>query len=391
MNDKLSHLSTDEVEQLMNEYYHQGKGATELITKYRINASPGSLVGLFPNLINSNLFCPYCKNTNMETKRLSKSALKYSTQKPFCPNCKHSLENGCYCINCKQIRESEKLRVEKIKRRAIEEMADNEKICEVEIDDLTPKEILLLLSLVRHSLSEDLCFVRPFITKPFPLTPYFDFTREEVSSLHRRGFIAISGLSSLESCTFNEEMTRVKGYYPDKVVWEFLPGMDSEEKKYYIKSLEELAENENGMSRWGDEIPILWRLINKYEAIEYFLYQLGLRGFAPKIGDKTHTVIENLLEHHSIGQIFNLIWQAAKDVVDYAQRNKTIKPIAANMFIGSLQNRSDRAVANKWQIKCSRRDFDCPQSAMSSTFFDVILGIGESAIERKPPEKINAE
>ncbi len=391
INHKLSHLTEKQIQNLIDQYY-QGKSATKLIEEYQINASPSEFVRILPNIIHQDLFCSYCKNINMETKRVSKSSLKWeSMQKPFCPICNHNLDANCYCKNCKHKRESISATEENMKREAIQKATSNQRVCTVEVEEITPKEALILLSIVRHSLSDDLCFAAPFTAIPVPLTPSYDLTFELTNLLYGRGFLSLSPTSNTDAFTFDEEITEAKQYTPAKVIWEFLPGMDLEEKKNYIQNLEEIAEDEDWAYFWEDEIPTLWRMINKYEAIEYFLYQLDDRGFNPKIGDKTHAVFENLLNHYSIGQIFNLIWQSAKDVIDYAHRNNTPKYVVANLFINFLQNRSDRSIANKWQIKASRRDFKCPQSTISSTFFNKILKIGDNAFERKPPELLKNE
>jgi len=203
--------------------------------------------------------------------------------------------------------------------------------------------------------------------------------------LYYKGLISISPESDPDSCEFDDNISKITGYYPEKVIWEFLPGMDAEKKKSFIKILEEFVNDNRTVSLWQTDIVEAWRLVNKFEAIEYYLHLLEQRGFIPKkIGQKTHTVFDELLNHHSIAQIFNLTWQAVRDTADWALANKIPKYHAVNAFIGAVQKKSEKYRAEKWDLNYSRRDFNCPQSTISSTLFDGIMKIGQKFMEIKP-------
>lgn len=119
-----------------------------------------------------------------------------------------------------------------------------------------------------------------------------------------RGIICISSDSDPNSCVFDDEITSITAYYPNRVIWKFLPGKNLDDKKSFIQNLEEMISDKEMIDSWSEEVAENWKLINKYEVIEYYLYLLNQRGFAPKqIGERTHAVFENLLNDFSIAQI----------------------------------------------------------------------------------------
>ncbi len=106
------------------------------------------------------------------------------------------------------------------------------------------------------------------------------------------------------------------------------------------------------------------------------------RGFnIEEIGSKTHLIFENLLEHFSVGQIFNLSWQAVRDTTDYMHKKGIRQLNSGNIFIGAIQRKADKVRAEGWEIKNSRRDFNCPQTVLSSVFFNTLLKKGEKYLE----------
>lgn len=123
------------------------------------------------------------------------------------------------------------------------------------------------------------------------------------------------------------------------------------------------------------------------ECIEHYDYQLRKRSFEfGKFGDKTHSTFERLLTKFSVGQIFNLTWQSVRDTNDYILTEGIPSYQGKNMFVGAIQRKGDKAIAEGWTIKPSRRDYNCPQTVVSSTFFDLFLGRGQKYMEDIPPE-----
>ena len=76
----------------------------------------------------------------------------------------------------------------------------------------------------------------------------------------------------------------------------------------------------------------------------------------------------NLLKNFSVGQIFNLSWRAVSQTNDYISAEGINYTHGRNMFIGSIQRKADKAIAEGWTTTNGRRDFNLPQTIISSTF-----------------------
>ena len=294
----------------------------------------------------------------------------------------------CRCENCKEIADFARREAEQRKRNIIK--ADYTRGIETpSADKFTLEEAVFILALERHSLTEDLRYVEPFNKNGITLAPLFEFQNEIVNHLCARGIITISPESSVYAFIFDPTETYIKGYYSDKVLWEFLPFLDVENKRNYLKSLQTIAKGDEWPEEWRSDIPKLWHLIAKYECLEYFIYLLAQRGFQSyKIGEKTHTTFEKLLEEFSVSRIFYLSWMAVRDTIDYIVRENIPHLHGKNIFIGAIQRKAEKAKAEGWDLKHYGREPKCPQTVVSSTFFNLFLELGDRAFKIILP-KIN--
>ncbi len=252
--------------------------------------------------------------------------------------------------------------------------------------ELTLRDALYFLSVARHSLSEDFYSISPFSENDPLLAPTFEFQNDIVKHLYAKGLISISSESDVSAFEFDDELTQTEAFYPVRVIWEFLPSMTDGEKRNYLKQVEARVKNDDWSQAWNADKAAIWQHISKFECFEYFSYLLSDRGYEQeKYGQKTHSVYESLLERYSVSQVFNLSWQAVRDTTDYIVRQNLPKYHAKNTFIGAIQRKADKYQAEGWELRCSRRDFNCPQTVISSTFFDVFLGLGQSAFDTPPP------
>jgi hypothetical protein len=255
-----------------------------------------------------------------------------------------------------------------------------------DIKELSFENTVYLMALTRHSLSEDFRFVSLFDKNPVKLAPTRELTEKIINDLKKCGVINISPESNLEHFIYDDELTSITAYYPSKVQWEFLPSLSLKEKKELVIELERRADNFEP-EKYILDAAELWKLIALHECLEYFYYLLESRGFSiEKIGDKTKTTFETLLEKFSVGQLLNLSWQSIRDTVDYLTTNKIPKFQVAPIFANNLQRRADRSQAERWTIKNSRRDYNCAQTVISSTFFNVFLGLGDAALNTIAPK-----
>ncbi|PSL31972.1 hypothetical protein CLV42_104273 [Chitinophaga ginsengisoli] len=340
---------------------------------------------LFPPTICETLYCPYCENINLISHYESRNSFNIKSA-PLCPSCGHVTGEYCRCDNCRQYARLRAERKKDKQRSLILEKCSSIFIPPHEVQELSFEASVYLMALTRHSISEDFRFLFLFDKTQVKLAPTFDFIKQMQVSLKECGLISVSPESKIDCFTFNEEVTAITAYYPSEVQWELLPSFSAQEKKAYIAKLQEMIVSGNWPEHWQTECKVLWRALVLDECIEYLIYLLESRHFKEiEVGEKTKAAFDALLEEFSIAQIFNLSWQSVRDMVD----SLTVKGIphfqAVNVFTGTLLRKADRALAQGWIVKDARRDFNCPQSVVSSTLFNLFLKLGDSAWTTKVP------
>lgn len=283
---------------------------------------------------------------------------------------------------------NDRLRIEKIKRNVIHENFAG-RCWDGDFENLTLRDAVYLSALIRQSLSEDLTTVTPYSPGPPMLAPTSDYKGKIVQHLQGKSLLAIDPHSSIEAFEFNAELTTVESYYPAKVGWLFLPGLDVADKRQFMLNLTAAIDGD-WPDAWENDLPALWRDIVKAEAFEYFFHMLDQRGYRlDKIGEKTHAIFDFLIERFPLSKICNLIWQAVRDVTDYNVKNAIPTYQAKNNFVGAIQRKAEKYIAQGWDLRDSRRDFECPQTCISSTFFDTFIKVGERGFTSLPPANSN--
>ncbi|NVD28023.1 hypothetical protein HUO14_08920 [Parasphingorhabdus flavimaris] len=382
VNSKLAHLSAEQLVDLLEKYGNQSIPLKDIISEFSIQTTPSALNALLPPLIHEEAPCPYCVDVFLQSRRPNRSG--YTSPIRRCPNCGHQNTDYCLCLNCRESAAKKRQWIEEIKRDLIRDdyggrhYDDNFKC-------VTLRDAVYLSALIRQSLSEDLAVVDPYAPGPPLLAPTGDHMREITMHLQGKVLLAVDPESPIDAFVFNEELTEAHSYYPAKVDWLFLPGLAPASKRQFIADLTAAIDN-NWPDAWQNDMPSLWREIIKVEAFEYFFHLLDQRGYQlDKIGEKTHAVFDFLIERFPLSKIYNLMWQAVRDVTDYNVKNDIPTYRAKNNFVGAIQRKAEKYIAQGWDLKDSRRDFDCPQTWISSTFFDTFMKVGEDGFTSMPP------
>ncbi|GAA4052603.1 hypothetical protein [Parerythrobacter jejuensis] len=381
---KLQHLTNEEIENLVREYYKSGLSNVELIERYNISVNPSRLVSLFPPLVHDDLLCPYCSDEPMISRRPSKSS--HHDPSPECPSCGHKQVRNCYCQNCRDKQEWERKRFDEIKREIIREDYGRD-YARRDLSELTLRDAVYVSALARYATSEDLKFATPYEMHSPPLAPTHGHVRSIVRHLYREDLIGVDTESSIEAFVFDDELTRAPEYYPAKVDWHFLPAIEEDHKRAFLNELAELIDAK-WKQEWLDDIAGLWREIVKEEALEYYFHLLEQRDYQiDAIGEKTHTVFDFLIERFPLSKIYNLTWQAVRDVTDYNVKEGIPRYRGKNNFVGAIQRKAERFIAQGWDLRDSRRDFNCPQSVISAVFFNTFLRRGDEGFTSLPPQE----
>lgn len=380
---KLSHLTEEEIKELIKRYYNGEKNYI-LIDEYNIDIRSALLVKTFPLKTHFDKLCPFCNNNNnMFSYRKSKSSYSKKTIL-FCKECKHELNSlYCPCEICKDNR-FEKERLAKKKKQVLEnrqreiilEKYRRDKEYFIDISELDIQMKIYLSSLLRAFLSEDLQDIKPFSTASLKLTPITPDDRYEmkiISFLKENKLIIYSPNTSLDSVIIENDT--ITEYYPLNVTYRI--NISKDEVDIEPESL--LYFKDEDMEKMDKEVLLtLWLEIGLYECLEYLYVQLDECKLLSKyIGEKTFLVIKEALNHFAISQVFKFIYKAVKDSNDYSKKKRLTRKHAVNLVAGNISRTMEKAIAENWDIKKYGRDYNYPQSIVSEVFFDRVLKIGD--------------
>lgn len=380
--DKLAHLSDQEIENLIERYYNGEKNHT-LIDEYNIEIRSALLVKTFPLKIHHDKLCPFCK-IPMLSYRQSKAS--YSREDIFCQKCKHELNNPyCPCKVCKGIRFEEELEERRrqqvlndSQREVILNKFNKQKEFPIDIEELDMRMKLYISALLRASLSEDSKDILPLSSSSLKLTPIYlesKYEREVVSFLRTNGLIIFSPNTTLDSVIIEDD--EITGYYPLSVTYrlnvskEEVP-IDVDELLY----LQDIDETDKNL------LLTLWLEIGLYECLEYLLVRLDEYNLPSQyIGDKTISSIKEVLNYFSISQVFYFIWNASKNAAAFYQKGGITKKHAVNLIAGNILRTMERAIAQGWDVSKYGRDYNYPQSIISEVYFNRVLKIGDKGFD----------
>lgn len=375
LHERLSHLSKDEINKLIERYYADEK-VSDLLDHYKINVRPSELIYLFPPII-TDIICPYCNITMWSDRSSRSSFLKENT--PYCPKCKHKPIEHCFCSICVAKRQEQKMLEINRVRKILSESLDLDKLIPTEVYDLSFDELVYTGALLRIGIEEDLSKIKPVNDFIEPLAPTQDFQLEIIKQLYQNEIITIHPNSSIDAFskvsddgnyTFN--MFRV--YY-------HLNLTSSDDRNTLIN---QLMNPEKFEDYYEEDAYNLWKRIALEECKEYLLHNLNSVGFEYSIGEKTEKILIDLLQNFSTAQIYGIIWSCTSNATRYYQEKNISKKQAANSVIGNCQRYAEKAISEGWEPKRYNRTKDCPQSALSKFFFNRILQIGDDGFNFSP-------
>lgn len=371
----LNHLADAEIETLMERYYN-GETVSKLIKEYQLAVRSSELYKLFPPEVREDDVCEYC-DEYLVRDRLSKNAASWAQSDSdwYCPICNHKpYAHRCRCENCIE----EELAMQEFRKKRIEYVYSQNKI-PVEFSSLTFEQKVYLGALCRALCKENLFEIKPYSGSKAVLAPTNDLCVQLYKELSRNEIIAVSPTSPVEA--FNVDSNDFPNvYYIYRVTYYLNLVFPCDKQDLFTEILNPTyysAEHE-------EDALILWKKVAVAECIEYLEYQLNKVGFEFTPGEKTYKTFEILLDDFSVSQIYGIIWKAVADASKlYLERGIT-KNHAANSVIGACERYGERAKLNGWNLTAYNRIRDLPQSALSSFFFNRVLGIGDMGFTVPP-------
>jgi hypothetical protein len=385
LSDKLAHLTTEEINELIYRYY-TGAQQTELIKNFNLKVSSKIYEFFPPEMVNEK--CEYC-NEFLFIKRQSRSEINsrwYRPSTPCCLLCGHTNTFQCHCLRCYEIKKENEIRENERKKQAIIQRYLAVDSTAVSIERLTLRQILFLCSLLRVGLDEDFFRIRPGSENVDLLSPTKSYTKSMLEELYNSGLILVhpsSSINAFEELDFPNVFDYTKVYYQLNVT-----DSSSDPKKMI-----ELLLNPRTDQFITDLLYCydLWSEVALEECKQYFLSEMEKVGFDFSIGEKTILVFKDLLHNFSVSQIFGIIYSSITYATRLLQEKTLTKKHAANSVVTFCQRRGEKAIAEKWDLRSYHRNYHLPQTMVSQVLFNRILKIGDRGFYQKPNVNIIQE
>jgi len=327
------------------------------------------------NAFDMGIVCAKCDEPFIfDTRSDYQQALRYPNQDRTCPTCR-----------------ANEAELQKAQRDAL----INEKVTTIkesfafptpsipDIHALSFEDAVYLLSFVRATASENLTVFGPLDSSSERLAPSEKYSIEIAKHLFDKSLVLLHPNSTYDAFDFdNGKPIR---YTVTKVLYALPTCDDVEGTKQFIAKLEATFRvKEWWPYKWHDQKLAVWRKVALEECLEYLIYVLRQHNLSFSAGEKTLLTLESLLEQYSVAQLHTIIWSSGQYAAAFYQRGGVTKQHAANTVISRMQNYGDKAVAEKWEVKHGRRDFNCPQSVLSRVLFDTALKIGSKGFNEVP-------
>ncbi len=120
-----------------------------------------------------------------------------------------------------------------------------------------------------------------------------------------------------------------------------------------------------------------WRELLLEDALDYLKYRYKevnlIAGAGLNPGLKTKSLLIELLERFTLGQVYYFIYSGTKEAAAYYQTNKVSKTQAANSAITTIERRAQRAEQYDWNISEYDRPWKMSDYGVSYILYYEIL------------------
>lgn len=249
-------------------------------------------------------------------------------------------------------------------------------------EDLSFEQAVYLMSVARAAASEDMLTIEPISAASPPLSPTPTLDMAILGALHSARVTGIHPVSELSAFVFDEEGLPTRAYFRE-LKW-FVWRTKNETPGRLMGELEAAFRNGVWADEWFEEWMPVAKTVALHECLQYLDVSLREHSLDLQPGEKTHQVLEHVLENFSVAQVYNMIWRAVRDAAAFYVRESVSARHAANTVVGAIQRYADRALAEQWSVKPYGRDRKCPQSVVSQTLFDAVLHVGPDGFNVPP-------
>ncbi|MBL1320707.1 MAG: hypothetical protein COA63_006550 [Methylophaga sp.] len=380
-NDLLKKLGETKLKELISRYYSSEK-ISDLIEEFQLDIKISGLYKLFPLKELKDNKCAYC-NIALKQRYPSRSSLKYNQPIAFCGTCEHRDIFDCFCNHCKVIENEMGLHAIAEHQRKIGGIqtirTDN-----VNLTDLSLMQAISLLGMCRLGRGEDSDLISPVNTYYPELAPTEMMTIDIVESLYAKQLIDIALTTPEGTVTFNEVGSLID-FDLLNVHWCLNLSKNESNNVDLIEQLEEMVrKKELWPNTWEGELLDIWKELALHQCYRYLQILVEDHGFQFRAGKKTRKILSVVLEDFSILKSYYFIWVAVHNAASYYLRNTTSKRQAANMIIGDIQRRSERALAEEWDVKEYSKNSRCGESILIALFSTLTTSLGRGFFTKIP-------
>lgn len=410
-----SKLSEEELKDLLEDWFVNQVSGKEIQSKYKVPSRFYSYLVLLTFSLKD--FCPNC-GKNMRGHFLSKSSflnlfnselnnndMEFEVKDKECSKCNHTEPmEKCLCNYCMEIRrkKAEVIVEEKEKQFTLEQkLLDNIDISPYfssQNNPLSPRKYVELVTWLRVYWSENQTFVESLEKEiSSDQKVYYDEDKiyEMLKYLYRHNIIAPSPTSPHEAFNFEtkDKIFDFTSFSLLKVNWELRIEFDvfsdskrkfiyPDWKKYFTHNCEKnvLLDDEISREMVFERLTQLfnfWRELLLEDALEYLKYRYKevnlIAGAGLNPGLKTKSLLIELLERFTLGQVYYFIYSGTKEAAAYYQTNKVSKTQAANSAITTIERRAQRAEQYDWNISEYDRPWKMPDYGVSYILYYEIL------------------
>jgi hypothetical protein len=369
----LSHLNNLEIKELAVRYWSGDDSVAEIIARYGLNCHPSQLINALPFVV-TDFQCPYCRHP-MVRKILSRSS-RQKLSRLFCPHCKHSQSSHCACFRCKKQQNA-------LPKKALISQVRNAmdiKYALQSITDLSLKEVLYLVTLVRSSVTvSSEGWVGPITYIP-PLAPYDDGI--VVHYLHGRELITLS--PDTEDAAFivfddaiqDAHFNAVEDLDLMVVRWK----IHLENFEEALSQLNASLQNSVWLTKWGSEVKAIWLEVAALECVEFLHHLAAERKFDVEMNGELKDTFLTLLQHYSVSQCFSVMQDVVREVSDSIVKETLLRTDAGHHILQLCT----QATTQKTTYAGAPRPYILRQSQLSHVLHYDFLKIGPAGFTAVP-------
>lgn len=396
---KINELTEEELKSFLDDYYHSEESVKEIIKKHSINTLSSKIKKELPDVAVS-FICPRCGSIMFE-QALSRTEylrqLKYEIEPVwsyrksniFCKECGHQdtkeifNKDYCDCPTCKILKRQQEEEKRKEASEKFENITSEQRRNATSLSDISNiKDYTLLLSIFMYLYEEN------FVTQPISrlstlgFAPTINTGFSYIKYFINRGAIGFDDMpNNTNLVTFSKEDKDKYSYHPYDMKYKLLL-RDIEE--YTLAEIVSMCENPKYYPFIKEEALEMWKEIAKDELLE-FLYSLFEKyNFNTEyIGEAVTEKLDVIIEDFSVSEGMVILYTAVTGAASYKQTGISHKH-AVNSINSSIATNIAKRKSGEWDTKGYKRNYNLPQSAISITFFENILKIGEKGFTSIP-------